>query len=221
MSARIYATSGSASRRRGSEGLVYIGGVVAGDEMVITSLYRLGHEAQGDCVIVTAEEARWLVRTLRGRDEKLVGQIHSHRFAAGHSPGDDQYATSFHAGYLSIVVPNFGRGVTSLDQCAVLEYRNGVFDDLGADEVAARIQIHPQVVSRVRASTVPSTDVSESSMVAIRPESEVDRTLAAVAAPARSCRLRAARWRLRLRALRRPRRLASACSSCSSTSSRA
>jgi hypothetical protein len=160
---RRYATQGVGWRRRGSEALVYVGGVVAGGEIVVTTLYCLGHEAQGDCVIVTADEARWLLRMLRERDEKLVGQVHSHRFAAGHSPGDDQHATSFHEGFLSIVVPRFGQGVTSVEQCAVLAYRRGAFEYLGDDEVAERLRVQPQAIARVAtAPIVSSTDTPES-----------------------------------------------------------
>jgi hypothetical protein len=150
---RRYATLGSGGWRRGSEGLAYFGGIVAGDEMIVTALYCLDHQPQGDRVIVTGAETRWLLRTLRARDEKLVGQIHSHRGAAGHSLGDDQHATSFHEGFLSIVVPRFGRGITTIDQCAVLEYRAGEFVDLDDDEARRRIRVEPQVVRPVAVVT--------------------------------------------------------------------
>src|SRR5918996_2535405 len=82
---RDYAMRGDERGRRGSEALVCVGGVVAGDEMIVTGLYRLNHEPQGDRVVVTPEESRWLLRTLSARDEKLIGQLHSHRGLAGHS----------------------------------------------------------------------------------------------------------------------------------------
>jgi hypothetical protein len=131
---------------RGSEALVYLAGVGAGAEMIVTGLYRLNHEPQGDRVVVAPEEARWLLRTLRARDEKLVGQLHSHRGLAGHSPGDDAWATSFHEGFLSIVVPGFGAAVTALVDCAVLEYRGGRFVPLAEGEVERRVRVYPQIV---------------------------------------------------------------------------
>lgn len=143
---RIYATLGSSELgERGSEGLVYLGGVVAGDEMLITGLYRLNQEPQGDRVVVTPEEARWLLKSLRARDEKLVGQLHSHRGPAGHSPGDDIWATSFHEGFLSMVVPWFGAGVTRPNDCAILEYRGGRFVELARDEVDGRIDVYAEI----------------------------------------------------------------------------
>ena len=146
---RAYATLGAERGQRGSEALVYLGGVVRGEEMIVTGLYRLHHEPQGDRVAVTPEEARWLLETLRARDEKLVAQLHSHRGRAGHSFGDDAWATSFHEGFLSIVVPHFGATATAPVDCAVLEYRNGEFVQLGHEEVARRIHPYPETVERV------------------------------------------------------------------------
>ena len=157
---RRYGTLGREDRRRGSEGLVYLGGLVADGELVVTSLLCIGHMPQGDRVVVTAAEAKWLVRTLRERDEKLIGQIHTHRGAAGHSLGDDLHATSFHDGFISIVVPRFGRDTTELGQCAVLEYREGTFSELAPADVAARILVAPQVVRRTAAPPAHS-DIEE------------------------------------------------------------
>jgi hypothetical protein len=146
---RAHAALGAERGRRGSEALVYLGGVVAGPEVIVTALYRLHHEPQGDRVVVTPDEARWLLATLRARDEKLVAQLHSHRGVAGHSHGDDVWATSFHEGFLSIVVPRFGAAVSAPVDCAVLEYRGGEFVELTRDEVARRIRIEPEIVERV------------------------------------------------------------------------
>ncbi len=143
-----YASFGAERGRRGSEALVYLGGIVAGEEILVTGLYRLHHEPQGDRVAVTPDEARWLLKTLRARDEKLVAQLHSHRGRAGHSHGDDAWATSFHEGFLSIVLPHFGAGVSLPIDCAVLEYRGGEFVELTRDEVARRIRIEPETVER-------------------------------------------------------------------------
>jgi hypothetical protein len=144
---RAYATLGRSELGvRGSEALVYLAGVVAGADMIVTGLYRLNHEPQGDRVVVAPDEARWLLRTLRARDEKLVGQLHSHRGLPGHSPGDDAWATSFHDGFLSIVVPRFGAAVTALAECAVLEYRGGRFVPLAQGEIERRVRVYPQIV---------------------------------------------------------------------------
>jgi len=157
---RDYATRGHEHGKRGSEALVYLGGVVAVQEMVVTGLYRLNHAPQGDRVVATREESRWLLRTLSARDEKLVGQMHSHRGRAGHSPGDDAWATSFHEGFLSVVVPYFGRDVTTPLQCAFLEYRGGQFVELDEDEIALRIHLYEPIAMRGGAPEV--AEVGES-----------------------------------------------------------
>lgn len=151
---REYATRGYEQGRVGSEALVYFGGVVAGEEVIVTTLYRLNHAPQGDRVVVTREEARWLLRQLRARDEKLLGQLHSHRGRAGHSFGDDAGATSFHEGFLSIVVPFFGQDVVVPAECAVLEYRAGQFVELDVGEVERRIQLYEPIVERIGVAPV-------------------------------------------------------------------
>ncbi len=150
---REYARLGSERGRHGSEALVYLGGVVAGEQVIVTGLYRLGHAAQGDRVVVSPEEARWLLRSLRSRDEKLIGQLHSHRGLAGHSPGDDMWATSFHDGFLSIVVPHFGAGVAVPGECAVLEHRDGRFDGLERSEVERRIRVVAEIADHTPGSS--------------------------------------------------------------------
>lgn len=142
-----------------SEGLVYFAGVVGSPtDLVVTSLYRLHHRPQGHRVEVTPEESRRLVRLLRERDEKLVAQLHSHGGPAFHSGGDDAYATSFHPGFLSIVVPHFGEGVTEVVQCGVFEFVDGMFQELNATQVAARVALFDEIVEFAPAPEPPAKD---------------------------------------------------------------
>lgn len=162
-----YAVLGGERHRRGSEALVYLGGVVTDEEILVTTLYCLEHEPQGDRVVVTELEARWLLRALRARDEKLIGQIHSHRGIAGHSIGDDLHATSFHDGFLSVVVPDFGASVTAISHCAVLEFHSGRFVELTAAEIKHRLRIDAQIVRResdakIASATYPTVPTQES-----------------------------------------------------------
>jgi hypothetical protein len=145
---RRYATIGFHHGRRGSEGLVYLAGVPTADSLIVTALFRLHHEPQGDCVMPTSAEVRWLLSTLRERDEKLIAQLHTHRHGARHSPGDDRMATSFHDGFLSIVAPDFATDVERIDQCIIHEYRNGTFRPLSTDETTTRFTVHEQLVDR-------------------------------------------------------------------------
>jgi hypothetical protein len=145
---RSYATVGIHDGRRGSEGLVYFAGIPTADALIVTAVFRLHHEPQGDCVKPTPAEVRWLLSMLRERDEKLIAQLHTHRHGARHSPGDDRMATSFHDGFLSIVAPSFAVDVERISQCIVHEYRSGTFRPLSANETAARFTVHAQIVDR-------------------------------------------------------------------------
>ncbi|HEV8683418.1 MAG TPA: Mov34/MPN/PAD-1 family protein [Actinomycetota bacterium] len=135
-------------QRESSEALVFWGGMVTGEAVQVTGVYVVGHDPQGGTVRPTPSETRWLVRRLRERDEKLVAQVHSHGGSAFHSSGDDERAASFHPGYLSVVVPRFGRGVRDLQDCAVLEFDGGGFRGMGVEEAARRVRVLPLVDER-------------------------------------------------------------------------
>lgn len=131
-----------------SEGLVLWGGVVANQSLQVTGLYLPHHKAEGWRAGLAPEEARWLVEALRARDEKLVVQVHSHPNEAFHSPGDDARAASFHTGYLSFVIPRFGRRVSALTECAGYEYDGAAFSELSREELQRRCHVLPLVEER-------------------------------------------------------------------------
>lgn len=145
---RRYSSLRSQEGKRGSEGLVYFGGVPSTHAVVVTSLYRLSHSPQGDCVKPTSDEVRWLLSTLRQRDEKLVAQLHTHRHSAHHSAGDNAMATSFHDGFMSIVAPGFAVNVDEIAQCIVHEYQSGNFRTLSLEETNQRFIVQPQIADR-------------------------------------------------------------------------
>lgn len=80
------------------------------------------------------------------RQEKLFVQIHSHPFEAFHSFVDDKYPISHKIGFLSIVVPYFGKNVTDLSPCKIYEYLgNGKWNELSQKEVSKRFIIRGDV----------------------------------------------------------------------------
>ncbi|MFB6077128.1 MAG: hypothetical protein ABEK12_03290, partial [Candidatus Nanohaloarchaea archaeon] len=53
----------------------------------------------------------------------VLAQVHSHPGVARHSPVDEEKAVSFHEGFVSIVVPDFGETpVYDLRDCGVYVY---------------------------------------------------------------------------------------------------
>jgi hypothetical protein len=80
--------------------------------------------------------------SIHQRNEKLFVQIHSHPFEAFHSFVDNKYPISHKIGFLSIVVPYFGKNVIDLSQCKVYEYLgNGKWKELSQKEVSRRFVI--------------------------------------------------------------------------------
>src|SRR5918998_429010 len=61
-----------------SEALMFWGGIISGGQLQVTGLYMPNHSPQGGRVQLPDADARWLVRSLRTRDEKLLAQVHSH-----------------------------------------------------------------------------------------------------------------------------------------------
>ncbi len=61
-------------------------------------------------------------KLIHERNEVLFAQIHSHPFEAFHSFTDDNYPISHKLGFLSIIVPFFGKNVSCLTDCKVYEY---------------------------------------------------------------------------------------------------
>lgn len=130
-----------------SEGLVFWGGGVGTTgEGYITTVYIPNHPPQGYRARPDQTTMRQLVRLLHAADQKLLAQVHSHPGEAYHSFGDDENAASYHPGYLSIVIPDFGSHVTILSQCAVHEYDGREFVRLPESEVISRFVFEEQVV---------------------------------------------------------------------------
>ena len=89
--------------------------------------------------------------TLRGKlqlaaalqpGERYLARIHSHPHEAFHSPTDDANPGLTAEGALSIVVPDFGRGLrTGLSSCAIYELRRGCWSALTPAEVRSRLVV--------------------------------------------------------------------------------
>jgi hypothetical protein len=136
--------------RHASEGLVFWGGVTDGiGSATVTCLVAPNHAAMGGTVKLLPELSRALVRSHRHLDLKLLAQVHSHDGKwVDHSAGDDEHAASFHDGFLSLVVPDFGSGVTRPNECGVHEFRRdlGRFERLVNAEIQRRLHLEPMFV---------------------------------------------------------------------------
>ena len=61
---------------------------------------------------------------------QVVGQVHTHPQVAFHSEGDVEGAIVNFDGYVSIVVPDHGRHLPSLEGCAFYIKRKGIFKEI-------------------------------------------------------------------------------------------
>jgi proteasome lid subunit RPN8/RPN11 len=77
------------------------------------------------CWVEVTHQGKLELATALGQDEVYVARIHSHPGAAFHSYTDDRNPALNYPGALSIVVPNFGRDLsTGIDKCAIYRRSN-------------------------------------------------------------------------------------------------
>jgi hypothetical protein len=107
----------------GTEAYVFWAGAVAdGEGYVSTCIYPTANARHGG-VKVPLRKMTEINLELRDRDQLVLAQVHSHPGVARHSPVDEEKAVSFHEGFVSIVVPDFGETpVYDLRDCGVYVY---------------------------------------------------------------------------------------------------
>ena len=84
-----------------------------------------------------------VVAYLAGADLELLGQVHSHPASfVDHSRGDETLALMPYEGFLSIVVPHYGReGMTPLTGCGIHIFESGRFRRMDGAEVESRFRL--------------------------------------------------------------------------------
>ncbi|HEX7360659.1 MAG TPA: Mov34/MPN/PAD-1 family protein [Bryobacteraceae bacterium] len=116
----------------GHEGIAYLLGLTNGSSTVIVGAIRPeSHTTTGSFSVSSVAMAR-VVRAASNVGLQVVGQIHTHPRAAFHSDGDDDGARIAYDGYISIVVPNYGRELPSFRGAAIYFHRNNNFSQLAA-----------------------------------------------------------------------------------------
>lgn len=128
---------------RGHEAYVFWTGAVADDEAYVMSCVYPTENARHGGVKVPLEKMTEINRELYNRDQLILAQVHSHPGVARHSGVDEEKAVSFHEGFVSIVVPDFGETpVYDLRDCGVYVYTQGEqWRLLDEDEVVDRFVI--------------------------------------------------------------------------------
>jgi hypothetical protein len=76
-----------------------------------------------------------IVRKISDAGLQLVGQAHSHPGEAFHSRGDEAGANIAYDGFVSIVFPDYGVHLPSLERAAVYIFRAGAFLKVSRSEL--------------------------------------------------------------------------------------
>jgi proteasome lid subunit RPN8/RPN11 len=119
----------------GHEGIAYLFGKTNGESTIVVGSIRPNAQTTAGSFNVSALAMARVVRTAADAGLQVVGQIHTHPGQAYHSDGDVEGARIAYDGYVSIVVPNYGRGLPSFAGAAVYFYCEGEFSKVGLKSV--------------------------------------------------------------------------------------
>jgi proteasome lid subunit RPN8/RPN11 len=115
----------------GHEGVAYLFGQTNGESTLVVGAIRPASQTTRGSFDVSALAMTRVVRTATDEGLQVVGQIHTHTGEAYHSDGDIDGARIAYDGYVSIVLPEYGRGLPSFTGAAIYFYRSGAFSRLG------------------------------------------------------------------------------------------
>jgi len=115
---------------RGHEGIAYLFGQTNGATTVVVGAIRPEAQTTVGSFSVTSIAMARVVRRATDAGLQVVGQIHTHPGRAYHSDGDEDGARIVYDGYVSIVVPDYGRRLPSLAEAAIYFYRAEGFSEL-------------------------------------------------------------------------------------------
>jgi proteasome lid subunit RPN8/RPN11 len=104
---------------RGHEGIVYLLGQTDGAISVALSVYRPTANTTRGSFHVDAAAMQQVVEAANAHGLQVVGQLHTHPGEAFHSEGDIAGALIRFGGFVSIVLPDFGRHLPDLKGAAL------------------------------------------------------------------------------------------------------
>lgn len=107
------------------EGIAYLLGQSDGTTTLAMAAIRpLAQTTFGSFMVDSLAMSR-IVRAAADRGLQIVGQVHTHPGEAYHSEGDDDGARIAFTGYVSIVLPNYGRQLPLLTGVAAYFFQAG------------------------------------------------------------------------------------------------
>lgn len=122
--------------RRGHEGVAYVLGQTDGTVTLAVAAVRPQASTTRGSFSVTAAAMAQVVRAATRTGLQVVGQVHTHPGKAYHSDGDVEGARIVYGGFVSIVLPDYGRRLPALDGAAVYMFRGeGGFTEIAPGRV--------------------------------------------------------------------------------------
>lgn len=140
-SEQVFRSTRGLLRRR--EGVVYWVGRQCRGEWVVTTCVAPNARTTSGSFRTSATTNAYVVTAINAAGLELVAQVHSHPGEfTDHSNGDSRGALMPYEGFLSIVVPHYGRrAIWPLAHCGVHRFESGKFRRLSADEVTKTFQL--------------------------------------------------------------------------------
>ena len=108
---------------RGHEGVAYVLGQTDGATTLAVAAVRPQAATTCGSFSVSAPAMAQVVRTAVRAGLQVVGQVHTHPGKAYHSDGDIEGARVVYSGFVSVVLPDYGRRLPALDGAAVYMFR--------------------------------------------------------------------------------------------------
>ena len=132
----------SPEMQRGHEGVVYLYGQTDGTDTLIAGVIRPEAATSWGSFEVSSLAMARVVNAVCALGLKVVGQLHTHPTLAEHSQGDEDGARIAYQGFTSIVLPDYGRHLPSLEGMAAYMFRDGRFQELPT----AKVYVTPGVL---------------------------------------------------------------------------
>lgn len=115
---------------KGHEGIVYFVGLTTGTTTLAVSGFAPVAVTTPHSVDVKAVELGKVIRIAATAGLQVVGQLHTHPRDAHHSAGDLTGMRIRYPGYFSVVVPDYGSRLPSLEQVHTLMWTGDGFQEI-------------------------------------------------------------------------------------------
>ena len=122
--------------QRKHEGIAYLIGLTTGTTTLAVSARFPDAATTWGSFDVGGQEMARIVGEATGLNLQIAGQIHTHPMEAFHSEGDLKGMGIKHPGYFSLVIPNYGTFLPSLQNSHTL-----VWSEDGFHDISGRVKI--------------------------------------------------------------------------------